>query len=207
MERRGFTIPEMLVVCFLAIIVLFLIVGLLFPSFSMFRTQSAASDAQQSALLFMHEMNTGLLNTLLETVTIGSDPIAISYQVVQEANSFSAADGSPLMSDTFVVVHYDSGRRMVLMEDCEVPPGDESQPRRLSVAELQSVISEVSGEERVLARHVEDLKITDHDEDLALLNPPVRLTITCTVDISAGGAIKEERYQMTTLVTPRSVRY
>lgn len=207
-RRAAFTLIEILTVAFLSLIVLGLVLALMVPSFSLYRKQAASSTTYQSALVFIHRVTQGLLNTQLESVTIGDNPPAISWQKIDTERGFSVSTGEPIMDDRFVIMYYDQATRRILSEEVPAPPSaSDTLPVRLSDSQLRDFCNNVSGDEAVVAREVTLVEFTDADEDVTLLNPPIRVSVECTVDTSEGGAIKEEKFAMTARVTPRSMRW
>lgn len=208
MRRRGFTLPEVLTVALLMGIVLFLLGALFYPTAKLFRTQDAASETQQGVLLFVQRVEEGLLNTQLETVTVGLNVPCISWQQPNPENPYSAADGTPIMAPRFTILTYDAPTGRVLTREYDVAAStDPKKPQRLAVDVLETQAGVRDGKERVLCRNVSGLEITDQDGDPVLLDPPLRLTVECAIDTSMQGAITEERFTMTTRVSPRSSRW
>lgn len=215
-RNRGFTIAELLVVGFLSGVVLFLIAQLLIPSLLLFRLESARTEVQQSTLLLVQRLQRQLMNAAVESVTLVSDPPAIAFQEVPEQDSFDVSTGRPRMSNHYVVYWYDARTRRVLSKQWppappDIPDYDFSEPfepRPLKEGHVKALLLQTNGTERVVAREVESLILTDDDGDADLLHPPLVVTVTCTADASGGGGPeRKETYTMTTRILCRNGRW
>ncbi|MBI3928087.1 MAG: type II secretion system protein [Armatimonadetes bacterium] len=209
-RRPGFTLLEILVVACLSLIVLTLIAQLLFPSFALFRSQMGFSEAHQSGMTAAARWKRELLNSMLATVTVGSEPTAISLVPVKESAPFDA-DGDPQLESEFVI-YYRGDRDRLLRKTWPapaeaVPAGlfDGPEPPRLSPEQLRDVCTSTNGTERVLARYVEEMAMEDGDGgDVALLRPPLRLRLTCGVPV---GGEKFERFTVNLTACPQTLRW
>lgn len=206
---RGFTLPEILVAATLMVILVALMVALLVPSFSLFRRQSGKSDTYRSCHLLVEKFTQGLMNTQLETVTILTDGQAISWQQGQATPPFSAASGQTLMVNRFHALHWASEQSRVIMENEEVTSLESSSvlPARMEPTQLASLRTALSPTERVVAHHVTSFRITDNDDNLELLHPPLKLSVTCTVSTRGTATNDEEEFSMEASATPRSRRW
>lgn len=218
--RRAFTLAEILVVMFLLATVLGLVVGVLFPSLFMFRAESARGDAQQAAMILTTRLQRGLLNTSLEWVTISGMPVAVAYREVDPDNPYDSASGAANFAHLFQIIRYDAGLKKVYQRPWPPGPPDPTsasleQPydfnhvnlSKLTPGDLATICHAPSSKERTLADHVESLVITDQDGNPALLNPPLKIIATCSVDNFTEGRNKPERYQMEVSVSPRCQRW
>lgn len=209
LSRGGFTLPEILVAASLLAILVALMVALLVPSFSLYRRQSGKSDTYRTCHLLVEKFTQGLLNSQLETVTILDDSQAISWQQGQPDPPFSATSGQTLMSNRFHALHWDMVAGRVIMEDFELSSAESSSvlPTRLEPAQLAGLRTSISPTERVVALNVTQFAINDNDDNLELLHPPLRLSITCTVSTRGTATNDEENFSMEASVTPRSRRW
>lgn len=223
----GFTLAEVLVVGFIGLVVLGLMMQLLLPSVWMFRVESARSEAQQACLLVANRLQQSLLNSSVESIYVGADPVSISFQEVAETGQpFDVVSGAPVLAPYFRVIWYDAPTRRVLMKVWPPEPpasaamttpfdfaAPSAKPQRILYgADQQAIINGPSnGREQVMARNVERLYLTDYgndaDNDMNLLTPPLEMTIECSVDTSMQGTKTKEVYTTTIKVVPRTVRW
>ena len=218
--RQGFTLAEVLVSMFLMATVMALMLALLFPSLFMFKAESARSDAQQSAMLLTTKLQRGLLNSSLEWVTISAQPVAIGYREVNSDAPYDPANGTAQWQPCFQIVRFDSTQHKAYQKPW--PPGppdpgaasldqayDFTHPAlaKLTMADLADICLQPNNQERTLADHVESLVITDQDGDLGTLQPPLKVSATCSVENNGQGRQTVERYQLTISVTPRCQRW
>lgn len=218
--KRAFTLPELIVALFLLGTVLALVMGLLFPSLFMFRAEAARGDAQQAAMILTTKLQRALLNTSLEWVTITTSPVAVAYREVNPEAPYDPASGAASFLPNFQIVRYDSGAQKVYQRPW--PPGppeptastlqqpyDFSQVNmgKLAAADLGLICHQDYDKQRTLADHVESLIITDQDDAPELLNPPLKIVATCSVDNFSSGRKSTERYQLAISVTPRCQRW
>ena len=229
-QRRtvGFTLAEMLVVAFLAGVVLFLLAQLLVPSAILFRMQTAKADVHQGGLVFTYWVQRHLSNSALDTVTITPwpkvegatvpGPPAISFREVLESDPYDAVTGAAKFQARFRVLYFDEpGHRIVVREWPPTPPNltfdfEVTNPRMaLSPPDLSQICGSLSDTDRVLVKNVESLVITDADDDLTHLTPPLSLTVTCAEEgrdqRSAADDKHVEHFKMTARVTPRNTRW
>ncbi|MEW6277036.1 MAG: prepilin-type N-terminal cleavage/methylation domain-containing protein [Candidatus Eremiobacterota bacterium] len=214
-KRRAFTLVEMLTVAALIGVVLYLVGQLLVPSALLFKVGWASSEVQQTATAFSHRVHRQLLNTQLETVTIGPNRDSIAFMEEDPSNPFDPSTGAPRVTDHFTVYYYDATARTVVSR--RWPPAPPtltgydftlSKPPRLTLADLQAVCTERGSSDRVVARNVESLVFTDEDDDpVAYLNPPLSFSIRCVREASGAGTSRRADYTLTTRVQPRSVRW
>lgn len=216
--RRGFTLPEILVVMFLSLTVLTMLAGLLVPSVWMWRVESARGDAQQAVMMVTTRLQRMLLNSQVETVTIAQDKKAISFQeIVESGVPFDATTGMPIMQNRFRVFFLDAKKRVVMKTwgPSEGPPvlsgydftDTAKHPQRLSLPDLEQIRATPNGKEQVIARNVSVFNVTDADDDLTLLDPPIRCIVECAVDTSQQGAVTNQTCRMQVSVNPRSLRW
>lgn len=210
----GFTLIEILVVCFLSVIVLLLMMQLMLPSVLLFKTESSRSEAQQNVLILVHRLESQLNNSQLASVTILPDYGAISFQQLVEADPFASDTGKPRQQDSFTIYFYDSTAQTVYHK--RWPPGppnfgstydfsDATKPQRLTQAHLEQICLTRTGDERVVGRHISTWEVDDDDNSPFNLNPPLRLTLTCSVEASGQGRDRFEEFTMTSRITPRNV--
>lgn len=204
MRRRGFSVAELLTVCFLMGVVGALILGLVAPSAMMFGSEAAASEAQQSVVMFRQRLEEGLLNTGLETVTLLEDPPAISWVPNLPETPFTAV-GTPNLADYFQVYYYDAAERRARGK--RFTGGgyvfDPARPPVLSEADLRNTVASANGTERTIIRNVSKLSFSDSDGFPANpIRPPLKISLTCEVK-----AVRNELFSMDLQVTPRSIRW
>lgn len=225
-QRAGFSLAEILVVAFIGLVVMGLCMELLLPSVWMFRVESARSEAQQASLLVVNRMKNELLNSVMDSIYVGRDPVAVVFQQIAETSQpFDTASGSAVLADRWRLYHFDrtSGRvltrywpptppgAVALMHNYAFATGN--QPVRLLYQQdLQTIVAHRPNRtEQVMARNVDALYITDYgndaDNNLDLLSPPLEISLTCSVDTSMRGSITRESFTATTKVIPRSTRY
>lgn len=218
--RKAFTLAEVLVAVFLLATVLGLVVGMLFPSLFMFRAEAARGDAQQAAMILTTKLQRALLNTSLEWVTVSTVPVAVAYREVNPDSPYDPASGAANFQPCFQIIRYDAGNKKVYQRPW--PPGPpapnsasleqaydfgHTNMGKLTAADLGTICHSPSSRERTLADHVESLVLSDQDGDLALLNPPLRITATCVVENPSQGNRSKERYELEVSVTPRCQRW
>ncbi|MCA9795948.1 MAG: hypothetical protein KC910_29270 [Candidatus Eremiobacteraeota bacterium] len=213
-SASAFTLIEILVVCFLSVIVLLLMMQLMLPSVLLFKSESSRSEAQQNVLILVHRLESQLVNSQLASVTISPDDGAIAFQQLVEADPFASDTGKPKQRDYFTIYFYDATAQTVYQK--RWPPGppsfgptynftDATKPQRLSQAHLEQICSTKTGDERVVGRHITTWEVNDDDDDPFNLNPPLRLTLTCSVEASGQGRNRFEEFTMTSRITPRNV--
>ncbi|MFN8611241.1 MAG: type II secretion system protein [Vulcanimicrobiota bacterium] len=218
--KRGFSLAELTVAIFLLATVLGLVVGVLFPSLFMFRAESARGDAQQAAMILTTKLQRALLNTSLEWVTVSNLPVAVAYREVDPANPYDAASGAANFQRLFQIIRYDGGLKKVYQRPWPPGPPDPTSPSleqpydfnhvnmsKLTPGDLATICHAPSSRERTLADHVESLILTDQDENLTQLSPPLKIVATCTVDNFSEGRKSTERYQLEVSVSPRCQRW
>ena len=59
----------------------------------------------------------------------------------------------------------------------------------------------------VIGRNITEFQITDKDGDVAILEPPISLTITSEIDTEHIGNNDSESFRVQASVTPRSMRW
>jgi len=224
--RTGFTLAEILVVAFIGVVVIGLCMELLLPSVWMFRVESARSEAQQASLLLVNRLKNELLNSVMDSIYVGRDPVAVVFQqVAPSSQPFDVASGAPVLTDYWRVYHYDVGSRRVIFRKWPPEPpatlslmhtypftASDQAVRLLYQQDLQAIVAHTPNRSvQVMARNVDAVYITDYgndlDNDLNLLTPPLEISLTCSVDTSMRGAITKESFTASTRVIPRSVRY
>jgi hypothetical protein len=185
-----------------------MMVALFVPSMSLFRRQTGKSDSYRGCLMMMEKFRVGLLNAQMETLTIAADGKAVSWQLVQEDPPFSGTSGDPLMSPDFGVIFYQAAEQKVYYKTYH--DGSSAGPDRpavLDLPELGLACNSNSPETRVLAQNIVEFQIEDKNGNVTLLEPPIRLTIKCEIDTKGTETNDVEAYQLTTSVSPRSMRW
>lgn len=216
--KRGFTLTELLVVMFLSIIVLFLVGQLVIPSLLLFNMESAATEAQQGTFILMGRLRQDLLNTEVDTVTISQDPVAISFQEVEEAIPFDSTTGLPNLENRFTVYYWNQADQVVYRRTWPPNPPDlgsaydfsnPTRPLRLTPDHLRTITEQPNDRLRVIARNVSEFVVEDDDADPTLLHPPFRVKVTCTVNNNRAGQgdAKVETATLETKIMPRNVRW
>lgn len=212
MKRRGLTLAELLMAMFLLATVTSMMMMLLFPSLWMWRAEQAHSEVQQGVLVACSRLQQMLLNCQLESLTVSTAPAGIALQeVVSDSAGFDAVSGNPILESQVQVVYYDSGSRKVIQKTWKDTPAlagisFTSTPChlvRLSPAHIAQVSS--SGlQPRTMATNVEVFEISDQDKDLTVINPPLTIRVRCQLTLLQSP--KQEAFEMTVAVTPRSLR-
>jgi type II secretory pathway pseudopilin PulG len=206
-DGRGFTLLEVLVSFSVLLLATGMMVALFVPSMSLFRRQSGKSDSYRNCLMMMEKFQIGIMNSQMETVTVALDGQAISWQEFDEAQPFSGTTGDARMSPDFGVIFYDTGTQKVYYTKSEGAGGGPNDPAVLSLAQLDGARNISSGASRVLAHNIVQFEIADKDGGLNILEPPLKLTLTCEIDTNGQETNDTESFQLTTSVTPRSRRW
>jgi len=218
--RRGWTLAELIVVLFLFGTVFALVLGVLFPSLYMFKAESARGDAQQAAMILTTKLQRALLNTSLEWVTLTDVPVAVAYREVNPDAPYDPASGTAVWQPKFQIIRFDPGNHKVYQRPWPPGPPDPTsaslqQPydfahinmKKLTAGDLGTICHQASSQERTLADHVEELVLTDQDNNLSLIDPPLKIIATCSVENIGQGRKTVEKYQMEVAVTPRCQRW
>lgn len=184
-----------------------LLVSLFIPSMSLFRRQSGKSDVYRGCLMVIDRFRTGLMNSQLETVTVETNGEGISWQLSQDDPPFSGVTGDPVLTPDFGMLFYSATENKVYYKVYPLAGTDPDIPAILSLADFQTARTTHSARTQVVGHHVVDFKITDKDGDIALLEPPLRLSVTCEVDTKGRETNDVERFSLSTSVTPRSMRW
>jgi hypothetical protein len=207
-KNAGITVLELVVSFGLIGLATMMIVALFVPSMSLFRRQSGKSDSYRSCIMLVEKFRTGLMNSQIETVTIGNDKKAISWQLVDEAVPFSAATGDALMTKNFAILYYVEDEKRVYYKIYEHPdPLPSDRPSILSQTQLDTARAASSSKTYVIGRDMVEFEITDRDGDVAILEPPLSLSITCEVDTKGKETNDTESFSLQSSVTPRSMRW
>jgi hypothetical protein len=196
---------ELLVASTILLVGVALMLSLLWPSVSLFRKQSGMSDSYRTCLLMVNRFRQSMLNSQLETVTIATDKQAISWQKMQDDPPFAGTTGAPIMEDTFFVLFLHD-KKIFLKEVPGSGGAASTTPSRLPLAALAEH-RESLADTRTLARDVTAFQVTDGDDNLPLLDAPLRLSITCTVSTYGRASHDSEDFSMSCSVTPRSQRW
>lgn len=201
--QRGVTLIEVMIAFGLLMIVMVMMIALLLPAFSLFRKQGGQSDAYRACLQTVERFRWEMLNTQLESITLSPDQEAIAWQEAQRDPPFSGTSGEPLMSDVFTVLHYRDKR--ILLTQSEPSGVDPSTiPSRLTLDEVGALRARST---RTLARDITAFEVSDNDPSSPLTTPPIRMSLTCTIDTKGRASNDEESFQMNVTVTPRSQRW
>ncbi|MFA7483763.1 MAG: hypothetical protein WC314_24910 [Vulcanimicrobiota bacterium] len=207
-SRSGFTLSEVVVSFTVLLIATTMMIALFIPSMSLFRRQSGKSDSYRDCLLLMEKFQMSILNSQIETVTVATDAQAISWQEVKDGvQPFSGTTGDPQMSPDFGVIFYDSSQQRVYYTRAEGAGAGPNEPAILSQSALNSSRNISSKASKVLARNIVQFVITDKDGDTAIIEAPLKLSITCEIDTSGTETNDTESYQLVSSVTPRSRRW
>ena len=221
---RGFTISEILVVMFLSMIIMVMLGQLFMPSVWMFQHEQSTIEVRHNVLVVLRRLTQSLTNTALETVTLATDPAPtasipnmVSYI---EVIGFGSS-GAPIFGNRFDVFFFDRPGRRV-MQRTWAPPVDQPTltgsytfggitPPCLTATDLAQVCMhpDTARPNRVVARDIEAFVITDDDNKTTLLHPPLVISVNGSVPVSLASASdkpREEKWSLTTRVTPRSVR-
>lgn len=203
----GMTLVETIVSMSLLTLVTAMIIALFIPSMSLFRRQSGKSDAYRGCLMLLEKFRIGLMNAQLETVTVAPDGKAISWQLVQDGVPFSGTTGDPLMASEFALLfHRPQEERVYYKAHAASTPGPQ-QPAILSFGDLQAACTPTGSKTNVIGRNITEFSIRDKDGGVAIIEPPLSLTITCVVETKGRETNDEEKLTLTTSVTPRSMRW
>jgi len=220
----GLSLPEILIVMFLLGVVFSLGIQLMLPSLSLFRVQNARSEVQQSAIVATHWINYALLNSIIDSLTVGKDPVSISFCAINEEDPYDTSTGRPKPAPRFSLIWFDAGERKLKTREWppapppppeppglgDYPLGTSENPVALSGADLKTICDTPYSGYRVIARNVESFAIDDEDGDATdIINPPLRFTIVCASRSGARGEADkdEERFSMTMQVYPRIRRW
>lgn len=222
----GFTVPEVLTVAFLIGIVFFLVAQLMVPSVMLFRIQSARSDVQQGGLIFVSWINKAISNSMLDTVTVNTKPVSISFIEMNETDPYDTASGKPKLMNRFTILWFDEKERKVKYRywppapppppsapvPATYPFATSEDPLALNSQDLTAICNTYYSQTKILAKNVEYLKIDDDDGDATtVIHPPLRFTIVCSAQSGTRRNInqneKEEKFCITTQVYPRTNRW
>ncbi len=198
---------EMMVALSLILIATALLASLFVPSMSLFRRQSGKSDVYRGCLMVMDRFRTGLMNSQFETITIDPTGSAVSWQLTRDDVPFSGVTGDPLLTPDFGLLYYKAGEQKVYYKVHTASVTVLDRPTYLSLSDLLLARDTHSPRTQVIGRNVVEFKITDKDGDIALLEPPLRLTVTCEVDTKGRETNDVERFVLAASVTPRSMRW
>lgn len=202
-RQSGVSLVEVMIAGGLLLLVTAMMIALLLPSFSLFRKQGGQSDAYRACLQTIEKFRLEMLNTQLECLTITPDLQAIAWQETLADPPFSVTSGEPLMNDIFTVLHY-RDRRVLITRSEPSGTGTSTIPSRLS---LDKVMELRARQTRVLARDITAFEVRDNDPDSPLTTPPIRMSLTCTINTKGRASNDEESFKMNVTVTPRSQRW
>lgn len=203
---------------FLLAMIMGMLAQLFLPSMWMFQKEMAITEVHQCVMVAMRRLTVGLLNTSLETVTLVKDPApaatipaALSFI---EVTGFSAS-GSPVLGNRFEIHYFDRPKGQLKQRFWA--PGQyptlagytfgQPNPPVLSVADLWQICRNPDPvrPDRVVARNLTEVILTDDDNNLSLLNPPLLLSVSASVAVSSSQG-RVEKWSLSTRVTPRSMR-
>ncbi len=202
-SSQGVTLTEVLIAFGLFLLVSAMMIALLLPAFSLFRRQGGQSDAYRTCLQSVERFRLVMLYSLLESISIAPDHEAIAWQESQGEPPFSGTTGDPLMSDVFTVLHYRD--QQILMTRTEPSgAGPSTIPSRLGLDALPALRARQT---RTLARDITAFQVHDDDPSSPLITPPLRMSLTCTIDTKGRETNDVESFQMNVTVTPRSQRW
>lgn len=214
MKRRAVSLLELLMAMFLLATVTAMMLALLFPSMWLWRGEQNQSEVQQAVLVACSRIEQGLLNCQAESLTLIKSPDALGFQqVLSDGAGFDPVSGNPILESRVHVFYHDvAGRRLFQGTWSKAPPNlsgidfaaNPSHLVRLSATQLRQVTDGPPSDQHVLARHVEAFQVSDRDGDLALYDYPVSVRLRC--QWTAQESYKQENYEMTIKVTPRSMR-
>lgn len=200
---QGVTLLEVTIAAGLFLLITAMMISLLVPSFALFRKQGGQADAYRACLQAVGRFRLEMLNTQLESLTLTPDGQAIAWQETQLDPPFSGTSGEPMMSDVFSALHYRDGR-VLLTRGEPTGAGPSTIPTQLSLDEVAALRDRPS---RTLAHDVTAFQVSDSDADPALLSPPLRMSLTCTVDTRGRASQDQESFSMNVTITPRSQRW
>jgi len=197
---------------------------LMLPSLAMFRVQNARSEAQQGAIIATHWINHSILNSIIDSVTVGTSPVSISFCGINEADPYDTSTGKPKPEARFTILWHDAAERKLKVRQWPPAPppppappeftdyllGTAENPLALTAADLRTICTSSYTGYRVLARNVESFSIDDEDGSATdIISPPLRFSIVCASWAGARGQEdrQEERFSMTTQVYPRITRW
>lgn len=195
---------EVMITGGLFLLITAMMISLLLPSFALFRKQGGQSDAYRACLQTVERFRKEMLNTQLECVTLTTDGRAIAWQESQADPPFSGTTGEPMMSDVFSALYY-RDQRVVLTRSEPTGAGPSTLPKQLSLAEVAALQALPPG--RTLAHNITAFMVADNDADPDLVTPPLRLSLTCTVDTKGKASNDEESFSMNVSITPRGQRW
>lgn len=201
------TLIETMVAMSLLLIVTTLMVSLFVPSMSLFRRQSGKSDVYRGCLLVLDRFRVGILNSQLETVTVDPAGSGLSWQLGKDGVPFSGVSGNPIMTSDFAMLYHTAEEKKVYYKVYKAALADPEKPASLALPEYRLGLAAFSNRTQVVGRNVVDFKITDKDGDLALIETPLILKVTCEVDTTGRETNDVERFTLSTSVTPRSMRW
>lgn len=216
-RHRGFTIAELLTAAALLVLTFCIMAQVLMPTAFLASVESARSEVQQGALIFIHTVRKGMLNAQADTVTAGTAPPAIAFVPVSDADPYDPVTASPRLSPQFTVIWFDAAQGKVFIRTWPPEPpilsgydfSDSKNPPALTESDLRT-LTEI-GPARPLVSHVESVRIEDANGAISgtAIAYPLRLTITCATRSSKPHATDKEmeRQTLSTRVYPGNVRW
>lgn len=206
-QKGGFTLTEVLVSFTVLLLAMGMMIALFISSMSLFRRQSGKSDSYRNCMMLMEKFQMSIMSSQIETVTVAQDGGAVCWQEFEEAQPFSGTTGDARMSPDFGVIFWDSAKQKAYYTKAEGAGGAPDEPAILSFADLESARNISSKASRVLAHNIVQFTITDSNGDVLIIDPPLRLSMTCETDTNGTETNDKEVFQLTTSVTPRSRRW
>lgn len=206
-ENKGFTLIEVLVSFTILLLAMGMIVVLFVSSMSLFRRQSGKSDSYRNCMMLVEKFQLSILNSQMETLTVALDGGAVSWQEFEEAQPFSGTTGDARMSPDFGVIYWDDTTQKVYYTRAEGEGGAPDEPAILDLATLDLARNVSSKASRVLASKIVQFNVTDKDGNVEIIEPPLRMSMTCEVDTNGQETNDVEVFQLSTSVTPRSRRW
>lgn len=205
--KKGFTLMEVLVSFTILLLAMGMMIALFIPSMSLFRRQTGKSDSYRNCLMLMEKFQISVMNSQLESMTVALNGQAISWQEFDETQPFSGTTGDARLSPDFGVIFWDPGTERVYYTRDEGVSTDPNIPAVLSLTDLAGACNVSSKASRALAQNVVEFQITDKDGDVQIIEPPLRMSMTCEIDTRGQETNDTETFQLTTSVTPRSRRW
>ncbi len=196
MRGKGFTLLELMVAMGLLGVVSFLLMQLFLPSMWMFNRQQSNSESFQNSMFLTQRLQIEMAHSCWETVTLvqNQPPAgvgwALSYRPVL---SYSASSGNPIVEDSFLVYfHHPEQKKVYFFPWVPAVPAGEEFPIKLTPAALLAAClnSQNVPQRRMLTRYVSEFSFADRDDNLTILDPPLRFHLLVQVPSSDGRGVE-----------------
>jgi hypothetical protein len=199
------TLIEVLVAMGLAFVVLGLVLQLVLASAALMDKESAQAQGQQATLLVLSKIQTGLGNTVPETITMQTSPPAISFQPILTDPSTSpfSSQGCLFFDNQVEIFSLDSQGRVWNMLRPAALYGftNNTQPVQLTSAQLAAVTPLPT--DRILAR-----SITSLTWGQPASGPPIfPMEIRVVAQITEFSTDNSQTWEMVGEAMPRNMTY